>query len=1650
MAGRSDVVLLEAGNGQGTGFLVAPGRLVTALHVVAMFERDRAVVDDAGLPKPLGRITCTYYSMDRGPWHEYTTFDPREHPYSVFGDWAILEVKQSDGVRVWKTAIASRADRGGSCRTFGFPISRGSDGAPFVGEISGVHDPFSSWTTTSVSPCLVLIHRAVFKQAVGWAGQTPSGFSGGPVVINAEGEDEDKARVVGIMRRYEAIGDSGVAEGATVEITPIEAIYFEAGISAVPPEPPDVSSPKYVFVVHASPDKLLATRLCRSLLQHGVRPWLDIWDLGPEPGWQNRLDDALVSAPAVLVCDGPGGLVEQASEHAAALGIRIVREPRSVLRVGLPGAPTPAQGVERFDLSGNWDERVGALAVLLGTDRDRYKWLELEAEVLSIEPAKLSPYRGLEAFRECDARWMFGRDEEIANLLERVATQSLVTVIGASGSGKSSLVRGGLCPALRHGALGARFELIGILRPGSNPCDALARALVELSGGGDDRARDLRIGDLRNRLRDSCDTLRLVAEELANEVSPGSTRQVVLVVDQLEELFTEARLGHDGTSVEAMPFVHNVIDATTGDDAPVRIVVTLRADFVASCSAVDALAEVLNRATYFTLPRMKALQIRDIVELPALRLGFQVEPDLLVTLVECSTAQPGQLPLLEHMMRELWQRRDHQRRMLRLDTYMEAGGIEGAIARAADNALATLCGKLHERAPNVMRRLMTRLVRVGETTQLDTRRRRTLDELGRDEETRLVLDALVSEARVLVSDEIEGVEVIEIAHEALLREWRVLVDWVNADRAALKLQDELVVAAKKYAETQQSEYLWSRVRLTETKAVLERSTVELNPAERRFVAASERVVRMQRRRNWAGTLMAFSLLIGIAVWWVRFDAERESEAQRTKEQEAKMRSTERALAKQTAAEKGARVSDLVREHGYNIEAAVLAVRAMGAVAPDLDRLPSAVYDGVLRLANTEMAFEYATVDAHAGIVSAVEFSPNGDRLATANDGPVTLWDAHTGEPISTLEGHSGRVYAVSFSSGGELLASASSDETARLWDASTGKTRFTLTGHSDLVVSLAFSPDGQHLATASRDNTAILWDTTTGRPIHTLGHAAAVNAVAFSTNGDRLATASDDGHARLWDTTTGRPVVLFGHADTVRDVAFSRSGTVLVTASNDRTAKLWDAQSGDLIRTLGHLDSVEDVAISPDGNLIATRAGNAVRIWEESTGSPLSSLEHSDRVLAMEFSPDGARIVTGSQDQTAKLWNVATGKVLSTLDSHSNWVRAVAFSPDGTRLATGSQDQTAKLWDASSGPIVKTLDVSQPVVAVAFTPDGMMFATAHSDGTAKLWNAASPESPTTLGRHGYSVNAMAFSPSGTRLATGSNDDTAALWDVSAGRPVALLDDHSGAVNDVAFSPNGEQLATASADKTVKLWDGDSGKLLLTLDKHTEFVGDVVYSPDGTRIVSASHDRTAKVWNARSGELRSTLAGHSDYVLAVGYSPDGTRIGTVSNDKTAKLWRANSGELLVTLEGHRDSVVALAFSSNEARLATASLDKTAKLWDAKTGELLFTLEAHSDCVTNVVFSLDGALLATTSMDKTARLWDAVSGELLATLDGHPDMVEVVAFSPVGDRVVVASLDRAHIWPMPALAVQISCQRLQLGRALRYPEVADDCESILAAR
>ncbi|WP_405656247.1 hypothetical protein [Streptomyces sp. RK9] len=1084
-----------------------------------------------------------------------------------------------------------------------------------------------------------------------------------------------------------------------------------------------------------------------------------------------------------------------------------------------------------------------------------------EADAEAADP----PYRGLTRFEPGDHSRFFGRTRLVDRLTALAGARRCLVVLGASGSGKSSLLRAGLVPRLRNTTdPELRPAAIRILTPGPQPVRDHRRLFTPAAGAGD----------------------------------------TWLVVDQFEEVFT---LCHDvGQRREFIDLVLSAREAGSG----LRAVVGVRADFYARCLEHQGLAGVLGEASLPVGP-MSPDELRDVIVKPAAAEGLIVERALTARLIEETGQEPGGLPLLSHTLLETWRRR--QGRTLTLAGYEAAGGIHGAIAQTAEDLHTRLTPPQAEAARHILLRLIT----PGEGAP-DTRRPVDRAELATapcagpapDPAPDTVLQRL-ARARLVTLDG----DTVDLAHEALITAWPRLRSWIDDNRERLRRHRRLTAASRNWHDRgRDSGALLRGTELGEAEDAFRTAgqQEELTPPERDFLHQSTRAARRRTRRT-RQVMAALCVLVvlaltatGIAVQrTTAADTQRRLATSRELAARAGQLSDGRPEAAMVLALRGYRQAPTTeaRSSLLSVHARFNANQLTGHAASVLSTafarggrtLATASWDHSVKLWNPRSRRLLATLTGHTDAVTAVTFSPDGRTLATAsNDRSVKLWDVRSRRLLATLTGHTNTVEGVAFSPDGRTLASASSDRTVRLWDVRTHQERVVLTGHADPVFRVEFSPDGAMLTSADSGRTTRLWDVSSHRTLAVLaGRTGAVNAVAFSPDGRTLATAGTDDSVKLWDVRSRRLLAtLTGHTGAVQGVAFSPDGRTLASASADRTVRLWRPRPGPAVATLTTKKPLNSVAFSPDGRTLVTAGQDpTVRLWDADSRRPTATLPERSGTLTARpsfadphayltvdpatsafrwstvaprtrpaairspapvteavVSGDGRVLATGDRERVVRVWNRATGRRITTLPKATWNLRQLAIAPDGRTLAAGGTDGTIRVWNVAARRTVATLRTGRPVTALALRPDGRAVAFTSGDGTTRLWTIRSGPAARPLPAPTDASMALVFSPDGRTLAVGGNDGTVKLWDIAAGRATATLTGHTSVIIGAEFSPDGSTLATTSTDRSVRLWDTRAARVRATLTGSAVVgIPTVRFSPDG-RALAVGTPGTTRAWS----------------------------------------------------------------------------------------------------------------------------------------------------------------------------------------------------------
>jgi WD40 repeat protein/transcriptional regulator with XRE-family HTH domain len=1185
-----------------------------------------------------------------------------------------------------------------------------------------------------------------------------------------------------------------------------------------------------------------------------------------------------------------------------------------------------------------------------------------------------APYRGLERYEPEHTDWFFGRETLITAVLTRLAGRLArggpLFILGPSGSGKSSLLRAGVIPALGRGDCPGVRQWI-LMTPGAQPILELAQQLANNAG--------IAVDELESMLRTDPVHAAAVVRAATDSRTVGADGATLIVVDQFEELFTTCC-----RDSERALFV-DVLAALTAptDDSAGRFLAALgmRDDFYAWAARYPELALSLQDGQILVGP-MTEDELRRTIVGPAGHAGLRMEPGLVELLVRDVTSSFGEsnaahdagaLPLLSHALLMTWERR--QRGMLTVTSYRESGGIADAIATSADHVYLSLDHDRRELARIVFRRL----VHLDDATPT-TRRRVCLDELrivGADDNIETVIHEFVSHRLLTI-----GADGIEITHEALILAWPRLREWLDADRLGSRVHRQLTTAATLWQQAGREPTALYRGGLLDAAREWAEDPAharEINELEREFLQASQAQQaaqvrahrrRVRRRLVLTAALTALVLLASVLSGYVI--AQRQA-ADRTHDENESVQLAEQAVR--------FRASDV----SLSMQLALTAYRIWPTPQARASLLDSTAGPAATRMLVSDR------------ILQAVAVTPNGQLLAAGGaDDRIHLWNLtnrHRPTPAAPpIVGPTDTVYSVTFSPNGRILAAAGADRVIRLWDVGDPsrprRLGLPITGATNTVYSIAFSPNGQILAAGSADNTIRLWNM------------------------------ADPSHPVLASVVTG----FDGY---VQSVAFSHDSRVLVAGSADQTVRLWDV--ADPVHPLplgtpltGSTKKVFTVAISPDGRLLAEGgADQLIRLWNISDparpvaiGTPLPGA--TGWINSVAFSSDSTLLAAAGSDNMVRLWNIAKAQVIETLP-HPGPVTAVAFHDGDHDIATSDADGIIRLWSVPGGMID---DLADSVFSPSYAATGSLLAvsTGTKPNTIELWDTRNPQrpflaGPPIVGPAGPSqfAGSLTVSPDGRTLATGGRDGSIELWDITDPRHPALLGrpltPTTALAEYVQFSTDGSMLATAGDDKVVRLWDVRvrvRPRLLATLSGPANYVLSVAFSADDRVVAAASADDRVWLWDITDpttpARLRP-LTGFHGYTYTVAFSPHGRLLAVGSADKTVRLWDLTDPTRPVSegppLTGATNYVYSVAFSPDGHVLAAGSTDHSVQLWDvtyASRPTLLESLTSATDSVFGITFEPDGSTLAAGTAEKDVRLW---------TID--PERAAQVVCAVVGDPI-----------------------------------------------
>ena len=1159
-----------------------------------------------------------------------------------------------------------------------------------------------------------------------------------------------------------------------------------------------------------------------------------------------------------------------------------------------------------------------------------------------------NPYCGLEAYDEAQSDLFFGRADLIRQLVTQVAAQSFTVVLGASGTGKSSLVKAGLVSALRKIP---DWKILAPMRPSDRPLRVLAERLTS------DLGEDTPV----------LPTAETITECLDRWLTAHPQTHLLLIVDQFEEMITLCR-----DEQERLRFLTLLANLAQRQNTLLRIVLTLRTDFEPQFA--DAPLSPIWQSSRFIVTPLTPAELREVTEKPAAaRVLFFDPPELVDALIDEVIQTPGALPLLSFTLSELYLkylRRQEQaqrdgvtvERSLTAVDYQALGGVIGSLRTRANEVYAALDGAQQ----TTMQRIMLRMVAVdgGELA----RRRVLWSELEYaipDENNRVqhVVAHLV-DARLLVQGSIDfnndnvPDRYVEPAHDALVRAWDRLLIWRQQAADYLPLQRRLTQAAQEWSRSHVSDkagLLWnddpglpqvipeiiqqsgalgfvsSLLGSLRAASQIRKMPAWLNKLEAEFVTASLRYRISIRRRAIRIALLVFVSLLALTI----FAFIQRNAAQRQAE-----------VSQSTALSSNARQAIQNKDHDLAIP---LALAANQMVDPP---------------------------DLAVNALAAAAYVPGTQRR---------------------FAGHSDEVTGVAFSPDGSLALTGSLDKSAKLWDTKTGNVVHVLDSSQITgVTSVAYSPMGDQALLGLADGRLIVWDVVGGGIAHdfagpTQGMTQSITALAYSPDGQRALVGDAAGGLRLWDVSTGKIVQsLSGHKEGVATVVIGPDGRTGLSGGRDNLMLLWNLDTGSIIQEFKrHQGDVVLVAYGQfSGTVLSGSLDGNVVVWSIKTGQPLQGFplsEHTQSIGSIAVASDSSTAISGAWDGSIILWDrPPLGTYIRAFVGHRAPVMSLAYSADGHHVLSGSNDGEVRLWDINGPALLKRVTVERPLVrADSIDPlhnlaidEPHQRAFSGSTNALVLWDLQTGKEIRQFPAPTNTLSCVALSPDGTTALSAANGDIS-VWDLATGQELRRLPGHTQEVLNMAYAADGHTALSASKDGLVIRWSLDTGapiwQHILTPTNPRSRFWSIAFSPDGSRALTGAEDKSVVLWDLTSGQEIRRFDGHHDAVYWVVFSPDGQSGLSASADRQIIRWDLATGKPIRTFQGHTLPIHAVAYSPDGNTILSGGEDNTIRLWDIASGAEIFRFEGHSSTIQNVLYLGQSPRILSRAKDGMLILW-----------------------------------------------------------------------------
>ena len=1410
-----------------------------------------------------------------------------------------------------------------------------------------------------------------------------------------------------------------------------------------------------IFISHSSKDKSFASKVSVFLNQTGHKSVF--LDFDPEYGipagrnWEKELYKRLSNCQAIIVlCSKDFNLSSWCFAeitHGKALGKYIIP-----IKIDDCVIHSILKDVQVIDATSSLDEA--------------FRRLEKSLDIAGINKAVWDnarpPYPGLLAFQEADASIFFGRQEETESLLKTLRQfrsfggPKLLLVLGASGSGKSSLIRAGVIPQLRKDT--KSWIIIGPFRPLKSPFEELSKAIANTfqKFQHNKQWEDVYYSLIKdaNTPESSGKTLISLSTELT-ALSNQSDITLLFFIDQFEELLPDinkkVKEAEQSTEELFLSWLRNFLESS---DNKILIIGTLRSDFLGNFQNASSLRGLTFND--YILKSVGQEGLRASITEPAKVAGLELEDGLAESMLD-DTETPDALPLLAFTLRELWEQYGNDG-LLTTDEYKnKLGGMEGSIAKVAEAVLLTHIvqtgngwlvksennenrAKLDPDDEQQLKTAFMSMVRIDEEGKY-TKRFADMEELP--EKMNKLLQSFVSCRLLTTSGDGKNIK-IEVAHEAIFRTWTRLVKWLEDDRNFLLWRKKLNIGQEEWEASNRNESELLRgpalgeaigwLNLHKTKKY-NLTTKEIEFIDASYKESEKQRLRKQRQlRLLSAAAVAVIIIIGILYY--------------------KNYKTNIQIQNQLARNYW-NYSEAARSSN-NLPGALLYIAEAISSSRDADLTENLFIDSKDLVSEIWMK---EAVFSHKGINGAI-LHPSGNKiLSWGEDGAVRLWDVVTGNELGPTMKHNSEVIGASFNKDGKLILTYSKDGSVRLWSVETNKQIGSSMKHDGPLDGAVLNRYENRILSWGSDSTVRLWNAINSQQIDSSinlhGH---IFQVQFSPDEKQILTASGGDGLKLWNIETGRLIPFLKAYHSRIPVSFSHNGNYILTSDWLDTVSLLNTETGEEMRSMRH-DNVTLALFSHDSKLILSCGQDStIRLWETETGKQVGiNMTHNEMTGAV-FNQDSKQILTWGFDNTARLWDANTGRQLGDSMAHNDILEGAAFSPDEKRILTWGDDQTARIWEAGTGKLVSLpLQHDEDVEYAGFSRDGKQILTWCRDGSICLWRAGDNEESADIFLTHHNVRGAVFNNGEKQILTWGGD-AARLWDANTYLQMDSFK-HAIRVTGAKFSGDGNQILTWG-DTTVRLWNAKTGELLAAMNHEAmvttaEFISEKIvtygidetlrvwelqpviqtvsikkfprdfngiFSSNGKRIITTSDDgSTFRIWDIETGKqlgdsIKMEFPTHGIATSKSGalFSRDQKQLLTWGYGHSVQLRESSTGRQSGSTMLHDENVEGAIFSPNEGHILTWSQDRTARLWKTGSGEQIGPSMNHDEAVWGAVFANDGKMILTWDYGGQAKLWEVGTGKEVNISGLKNTGIRGAVFGDLQAQILAWDRDKIHIW------------------------------------